>query len=107
MEIDHLMAESQGGPTVEENLWLACSQCNKHKAARVVFPDPDTGELVRLFSPRYQAWKDHFSWSEDGLQIIALTQIGAATVAALNLNREVLVIARERWIQAGWHPPTD
>ena len=32
MEIDHIIPESLGGPTEEENLWLACSPCNDHKA---------------------------------------------------------------------------
>lgn len=31
MEIEHIIPESLGGLTVEENLWLACSLCNNHK----------------------------------------------------------------------------
>jgi 5-methylcytosine-specific restriction endonuclease McrA len=30
MEIDHIIPESLGGVTEEENLWLACSLCNDH-----------------------------------------------------------------------------
>lgn len=31
MTIDYLIPESLGGPTEEENLWLACSACNGRK----------------------------------------------------------------------------
>ncbi len=34
MEIDHLVPESRGGPTEEENLWLACPICNGFKSDR-------------------------------------------------------------------------
>ncbi len=32
MELDHLIPESLGGATEENNLWLACSLCNDAKA---------------------------------------------------------------------------
>jgi len=105
MEIDHLIPESLGGVTEEENLWLACSLCNDHKSNRIAATDPETGEMVRLFDPRRQIWNDHFRWSEDGDQVIGLTATGRATVAALHLNRTTLVMARRLWIIAGWHPP--
>ena len=54
MEVDHIVPESLGGPTVRENLWLACSMCNDHKGNRIAAPDPSTGEVVRLFDPRRQ-----------------------------------------------------
>ena len=54
MEIDHIIPQSLGGPTEEENLWLACSLCNHHKGNRITAIDPLTGEGVRLFHPRYQ-----------------------------------------------------
>jgi hypothetical protein len=105
MEIDHLIPESLGGVTEEENLWLACSLCNDHKAGRIAAHDPVTGELVRLFDPRRQAWAEHFRWTAAGDRIIGQTPTGRATVAALQLNRPVLVRARQLWIEAGWHPP--
>lgn len=46
MEIDHLIPEAHGGPTAEENLWLACSDCNGFKGDRVAALDPMTGESV-------------------------------------------------------------
>lgn len=56
MEIDHIIPESLGGLTVEDNLWLACSMCNDHKGNRIAARDPLTGDVVRLFDPRRQAW---------------------------------------------------
>lgn len=105
MEFDHIVPESLGGATEEENLWLACSLCNSHKSDRIVALDPVTGDVVRLFNPRSQPWQAHFAWSEAGDEISGLTPTGRATVLALNLNRPSLVKARQLWVQVGWHPP--
>lgn len=105
MEIDHLFPESLGGSTEEDNLWLACSLCNDHKGDRVAAPDPETGEVVRLFNPRHQSWAEHFAWTAEGDRIVGLTPVGRATAIALNLNRPALARARRVWVDAGWHPP--
>lgn len=106
-EIDHIIPESFGGRTEEENLWLACSACNDHKSNRIAAADPATGEIVRLFDPRRQSWFEHFAWNEEGDEIIGLTPTGRATVAALHLNRPALVYARWFWVRWGVHPPED
>ncbi len=105
MEIDHIIPESLGGPTEENNLWLACSLCNDHKGDRIAALDPHAGEIVRLFDPRHQVWSEHFAWTPKGDRIVGLTPTGRATVVALNLNRPSLVKARQAWISVGWHPP--
>jgi hypothetical protein len=107
MEVDHLIPESLGGLTEEDNLWLACSLCNDHKGDRVAALDPASGEVVRLFDPRRQAWRQHFRWSEEGDRVVGKTATGRATVVALNLNRPTLVLARQAWVKVGWHPPKD
>jgi HNH endonuclease len=107
MEIDHLIPESLGGPTEEDNLWLACSLCNDHKANRIAGTDPVSGEVVRLFDPRHQIWQEHFRWTEAGDEIVGLTPTGRATVNVLQLNLSVRVIARGAWVSVGWHPPRD
>ena len=107
MEIDHIIPRALGGPTEEDNLWLACSLCNDHKGDQIAATDPLTGELVRLFDPRHQAWDAHFAWTAEGDQIVGLTPIGRATVVALRLNRPSLVVARQAWVSVGWHPPAD
>lgn len=107
MEIEHLVPESLGGETVEENLWLAYSYCNDYKNDRISAVDPDSNEIVFLFNPRQQVWQDHFEWDQDATQIIGLTSTGRATVVALKLNRPHLVYSRTLWVMAGWHPPKD
>jgi hypothetical protein len=89
----------------ETNLWLACPICNGHKSDKTSAADPETGEIVALFNPRTQHWREHFRWSEDGIRIVGLTPVGRATVIALHLadDPEALRV-RTNWVSAGWHP---
>jgi hypothetical protein len=105
LEIEHMMPQALGGPTRRDNLWAACRQCNVLKSDRMESADPETGVMVPLFNPRQQVWAVHFAWIEQGVRIAGQTPTGRATVAALELNRPLLVRARRRWITAGWHPP--
>ena len=107
MQVDHIIPESLGGITEEDNLWLACSLCNEYKSDRIAALDPETSEIVRLFDPRHQQWYDHFAWVAGGERIVGLSPIGRATVIALNLNRPSLIRSRRLWIGVGWHPPDD
>ncbi len=107
MEIDHLIPLSFGGPTEENNLWLACPLCNEHKSDRIAALDAQTNATVRLFNPRLEKWDDHFTWSENADRILGITPTGRATVIALNLNRPSLVRARQAWVTVGWHPPKE
>jgi hypothetical protein len=107
MEIDHIAPKSLGGLTEEDNLWLACSQCNKRKTNRINAIDPKTKQLVPLFNPRLMGWFEHFAWTQNGKQIVGQTPIGRATIVALNLNRPRLVKARRLWSRVGLHPPKD
>lgn len=107
MQIEHIIPESLGGPTVRENLWLACSMCNNHKGNRIAAVDPVTRAVVRLFDPRRQRWAEHLGWSPEGDVILGKTMTGRATVVGLRLNRAELVAARREWVIAGWHPPKD
>jgi hypothetical protein len=105
--VEHIIPEAAGGPSVEENLWLACSVCNNAKGAQTTGQDPLTGKEVTLFNPRKQIWSEHFAWSVDGVQIIGLTATGRATVIALRLNTPLRIQSRLRWVLVGWHPPRD
>ena len=107
MQVDHIIPEADGGLTVEENLWLACAQCNDHKNDRIAALDTESGQRVRLFDPRRQVWNEHFCWTLEGDRVIGLTPTGRATVVALNMNRPVLVKSRQLWVSVGWHPPKD
>ena len=100
--IDHVVPVAAGGPTVEDNLALACVSCSLHKAARQTADDPDTGQAVAIYSPRRQLWEDHFRW--DGVRLIGATANGRATVAALRLNRPVMLAIRAEEALFGRHP---
>ena len=104
-EIEHIVPRSVGGLTVFENTCLACPTCNRFKADREVAADPATGNSVPLFHPQRYAWTDHFEWNEDASEIVALTPIGRATIAALRMNRPQLIRVRRMWVAMSEHPP--
>lgn len=106
-EVDHIVPESFGGRSDEDNLCLACPTCNGHKSNRITAVDPSTHEVVPLFDPRHQVWTEHFAWNEEGDRILGSTPTGRATVEALQLNRPMLVYARWLWVGWGCHPPED
>jgi hypothetical protein len=101
--IDHVEPRAAGGPTVASNLALACVSCSLRKWANQTAIDPDTGEEAPLFNPRTQIWQEHFYW--DGELVVALTAIGRATLAALAMNRPVIITIRQEEIIRGRHPP--
>jgi hypothetical protein len=103
--VDHIVPRSRGGTNDLDNLALACSGCNGRKYNKLEAPDPATGELTPLWNPRQQQWEEHFCWSEDYTQIIALTPSGRATLEALQLNRPGLVNMRRALYVIGKHPP--
>lgn len=105
MEIDHLLPIALNGASDEENLWLACPQCNRAKGIQTAAIDPDTGRNMPLFNPRTQRWTEHFIWHENGLYIAGISPVGRATVSALRMNNEWVLRARRVWIRAGIHPP--
>ena len=101
---DHIIPLTVGGSNERENLWPACRQCNELKNNRTHAEDPETGELAPFFNPRTQQWHEHFSWNNEFTHIQALTSTGRATLIALQLNRILLVRARQHWKLMGWHP---
>lgn len=105
-EFEHIIPRSAGGETVFENLCLACPTCNRYKAHRQTALDPTTEEIVPLFHPHLQLWANHFAWSEDATELIGLTNVGRATIAALKMNRPQLTRVRRMWVKLGEHPST-
>jgi len=103
--VDHTVPVSQGGDDGFLNLCWCCFWCNAFKHIRTHAVDPRTGQRVPLFSPRLNAWLDHFRWNRDATTIVGRTAIGRATVKALRLNRPSLVKARRIWVRHGLHPP--
>jgi hypothetical protein len=102
MQVDHI--DPKGG-NVLDNLCLSCWSCNNHKHKARLAADPETGAHVPLFNPRTQVWSEHFEWTDGSTRIRGLTPVGRATVARLRMNRAVIVVARRRWAEGGYHPP--
>ena len=107
MEIEHLIALAAGGTDDEENLWLSCRRCNRFKGILTQAIDSLSKQFVNLFNPRLQQWSEHFRWSEDGTQIIGLTECGRATAEALKLNNPEITVTRRLWVSVGWWPPVE
>jgi hypothetical protein len=91
--VDHVRPRRDGGSTTLDNLALACVSCSLRKGARLTAPDPDTGELAEVFSPRSLRWSDHFRLGDD-FTISGQTPIGRATVQLLSMNRPLAVDIR-------------
>ena len=52
VQVEHLWPTSKGGLTVEDNLWLACSECNQRKADRTLVVD----SLTKKPQPSSGVW---------------------------------------------------
>jgi len=104
MVVDHIIPVSKNGPTAFENLCFSCHRCNLFKNERTHHQDPLTGNLTALFHPRRDSWADHFRWDEDGIFLTAITGVGRATLLALQMNNDVIIDARRKWVAVGWHP---
>ncbi len=100
--IDHIIPVAAGGKTEADNLALACVSCSLRKGARQAAIDPLTGQEVSLFHPRDEVWAEHFQW--EGVRVIGITARGRATVAALGLNRPLILAIRAEESLLGRHP---
>ena len=98
--IDHILPKVAGGPTAAANLALACVSCSLRKEARRSAIEPNTNRRVAVFHPRRQGWRDHFRW--EGFRIVGLTPTGRATVAALQMNRPLILAIRQEEAARGW-----
>lgn len=105
--VDHVIPLSQNGKDTIDNLALACFHCNRRKSAKTTAVDPESGLEVPLFNPRESLWSEHFIWSADKLKVIGLTQVGKATIAALDLNRERIINIRAADKAVNRHPPPE
>lgn len=99
---DHIIAHKHRGATDENNLAWACYLCNLLKGSDIASVDFETGQIVRLFNPRLDAWTDHFRL-EDG-RIVPMSSIGRVTEYLLQFNRPQTVQERRWLIEAGRYP---
>jgi len=100
-EVEHLIPQSRGGETTEDNMALSCRSCNLYKSDYVSALDEVSKKEVRLFNPRIDVWGEHFSIIKESGEIKGLSEIGRATVSRLRMNGEIQVKARKQWLQLG------
>ncbi len=105
--VEHIFPKARGGSSTADNLALACQGCNNHKYDKIEAIDPASGDLVPVYHPRRDRWRDHFACSDDFAWILGVSATGRATVVALHLNREGLVNLRRVLHLAGKHPPLE
>lgn len=91
-QLDHIISEKHGGPTIADNLANCCLCCNQAKGSDVGSIDWDTGEFVRFYNPRSDVWAQHFRLVE--VSIVPLTKIGRVTSRILAFNRADRVMER-------------
>jgi HNH endonuclease len=99
LHVDHIVARQHGGETDLENLALACVHCNQSKGPNIAGRDPETGEIVRLFHPRRDRWRDHFEWN--GPDLIGKTQVGRVTIHVLAIGDPILRAVRAALLDEG------
>lgn len=101
-EMDHVVSRKHGGATTADNLAFACFHCNRHKGTDVGSITASSGELIRLFNPRTDAWRRHFQW--DNGRIEPLTDVGEVTARLLGFNHPERVALRSLLAEIGRYP---
>lgn len=84
--IEHVFPRSAGGTSDFDNLAFACPSCNLHKSDKVSVALVGFDQPIAFFNPRKEQWRDHFAW--DDYNVIGKTDVGKATIIALDLNHE-------------------
>ena len=62
-----------------------------------------TEEVIRLYHPRRDKWREHFVWWAGVL--IGLIFVGRATIQVLAANEPSMIAVREALITEGRFPP--
>lgn len=103
-EIEHIIATKHGGQSTVANLAWSCLSCNKNKGSDIASNDPVTGDLVRLFNPRIQAWDDHFKLNPHSSKIEGISPEGRVTVFLLKMNSREQLEYRQLATELGAYP---
>lgn len=69
LECDHIIAESKGGPTTEENLTTACYDCNRGKGAREIAPPGDPNDRTADMQVRVEQMEAYRGYLEQLLTL--------------------------------------
>jgi hypothetical protein len=104
-QIDHIISEKHGGPTVTSNLSLSCPDCNAFKGSDIASVDWERGgEVVPLFNPRLQEWERHFAIDNQTGEIQPLSPEGRVTIRVLRINDAERIKDRLLLIQSDRYP---
>jgi hypothetical protein len=101
-EVDHIISEKHGGPTVEDNLAFTCRPCNRSKGSDIASIVDAGDDVIRLFNPRRDKWNEHFVLI--GFEILGKTPIGKATARLLGFNEAARLQERRVLIDSGRFP---
>jgi hypothetical protein len=101
-QVDHIISRKHYGPTTASNLALACLRCNVAKGSDAGAVIGRPRRLVRLYHPRQDRWRDHFRLLN--VRILALSEVGEATVQLLDLNAPDRLQLRRALAKAGRYP---
>lgn len=102
-QIDHIIPIKHGGEDIDDNLCLACLECNSYKGPNVAALDPLTRNATKLFDPRQQQWGKHFEVNVDGT-LSGLTPEGRTTIFVLRINDDERVKQRLGQLELGEYP---
>lgn len=103
-EVEHILPLARKGKDNESNMALACRSCNLYKATQIDGIDPQTRAQIRLFNPRTDEWQAHFVVNRSTGEISGASKVGRATVAALEMNSELQLLAWRQWMRLGLFP---
>ena len=101
-EVEHITPQASGGESSPDNLALSCRSCNLYKSDAVAAFDEQSQSTVRLFHPRRDDWREHFTIDVETSEVQGLSDIGRATILRLRINSAAQVAARMQWFKLGF-----
>ena len=101
-QVEHIISRKHGGSSEIENLALACVYCNRHKGTDIGTLVPGRRDLVRLYHPRTNRWRNHFHLN--GVIIEPISEIAEATIRILQMNHDDRTLEREILTKCGRYP---
>jgi hypothetical protein len=104
--VDHIVSRKHGGLSDIDNLAYACVICNRNKGSDIAsiasIDGGRIGEIVRLFHPRHDLWRDHFQL--EGCSIRPISKAGSATAELLKFNAPERLAERSLLQSLGSYP---
>lgn len=94
--VEHIVASVHQTNDDPSNLAWGCPRCNAHKGTNLATIDPQSGEQVKLFHPREDAWERHFEMED--FVVRGLTPLGRGTVHLLQMNHALRIELRQLYM---------